>query len=37
MRGDGDEAAKRMRAHMLNAAVAMERLVTAQFGTTDRS
>lgn len=35
MRGDGDEAAKRMRAHMLNAAVAMERLVTAQFGTTD--
>lgn len=35
MRGDGDEAAKRMRAHMLNAAVAMERLVAAQFGTTD--
>lgn len=33
MRGDGEEAAKRMRAHMLNAAVAMERLVAAQFGT----
>ncbi|WP_343616500.1 GntR family transcriptional regulator [Novosphingobium sp.] len=28
MRGDGEEAAKRMRAHMFNASSAMERLVT---------
>lgn len=29
MRGDGEEAARRMRAHMLNAAIAMERIVAA--------
>lgn len=33
MRGNGEEAASHMRAHMLNAAVAMERLVAEKFGT----